>query len=142
MGAVNYLVWWHISDLFPKLMRICEVMARIVCRNSMLKSDDYRTRTGNVSDMKCTLCDNFEVEDMKHMILHCSFHENTRNAMFKEISRICPNLFDIDPDILRIVLGKSVPGIDQETLCNVWICAGKAISSMYYSTLSNRDGVG
>ena len=61
IGTVNYLVWWHISDRYPKLMKMCEVMARIVCRNSMLKSEDYRSRRGNVSEGKCTICDNSEV---------------------------------------------------------------------------------
>ena len=42
-------------------MKMCEVMARIVYRNSMLKSDDYRSRRGNVSEGKCTICDNYEV---------------------------------------------------------------------------------
>ena len=142
MGKVNYLVWWHISDHFPKLMRMCEVMSRIVCRNSMLKSDDYRSRRENVSERKCSLCDRYEHEDMKHMILHCPFHENRRNHMLNEIATISPNLFDLDPDILNIVLGKNVPGIDPEQMCRVWICAGKAISAMYYNILKSRTGIG
>ena len=76
------------------------------------------------------------------MILHCSLHEKNRNLMLNEISRISPTIFDTDPDILNIVLGKSVPGIDLETMSNVWICAGKAISAMSYSTLKSRTGIG
>ena len=80
-GAVNYLVWWQISDRFPKVIKTCKVMARIVCSNSILKSDDYRTRKGNDSERICNLCDNYEVEDMKHVILHCPFHEIVRGTM-------------------------------------------------------------
>ena len=49
---------------------------------------------------------------------------------------------ETDPDILNIVLGKNVPGIDPEQMCNVWICAGKAISAMYYNILKSRTGIG
>ena len=45
----RYLIWWEISDLFPERMGSCEVMAKILCRCSMLKADDVRLRDAVVS---------------------------------------------------------------------------------------------
>ena len=121
---------------------MCEIMARLVCRNSTLKSDDYRVRNNTLRNQLCDMCDMYQVEDVKHVILHCPYHEQERNELMENISLICPQIFQIDPDILNILLGKRVQGIDNDTMFDVWICAGKIISSMYYKVLKSRTGVG
>ena len=42
----RYLTWWHLSDLIPSLMRVCEDMARMVpvCGTSNLKCDNPKLR--------------------------------------------------------------------------------------------------
>ena len=40
----QYLVWWQLADKFPQLQRISENMARLICRTSQLKSDDFRLK--------------------------------------------------------------------------------------------------
>ena len=114
-------------------------MARLVCRNSILKSDDYRARNNAIRDKLCDLCDMYQVS---HLILHCPYHEQERNDLMERICAICPQIFQKDPDILHIVLGKSVNTIDPDNMFDIWICAGKAISSMYCKVLKSRTGVG
>ena len=117
-------------------------MARLVCRNSILKSDDYRTKNNTIRGQFCELCDLYQVEDVKHLILHCPYHEDERNLLMENVCAICPQIFRRDPDILNVLLGKIVQGIDPATMFDVWICAGKAISRMYYKVLKSRTGVG
>ena len=142
MGNVCYLIWWQISDNCPSLIRTCETMAKLVCRTSLLKSDDYRCRNNVNENQICQLCESYSTENSLHVVMHCTYHEVTRTKMFKDIETICPHIFNRDPDIYNVLLGKNIPSIDFEILTEVWICAGKAISSMYYCILKSRTGIG
>ena len=42
-------------------------MARLVCRNSILKSDDYRARNNAIRDPLCDLCDMYQLEDVSQL---------------------------------------------------------------------------
>ena len=112
VGGVNYLIWWQISDQYPKLLKVCD------------------------------LCDMYQMEDASHLILHCSFHEAARKTMMESIETLWPSTFREDPDILNVLLGKNIGTINFYLMIEIWICAGKAISSMYYKVLKNRTGVG
>ena len=142
IGVVCYLVWWQISDVYPKLMKMSETMAKIVCRTSLLRGDDYRCRRGIDANQTCQLCDLYEREDANHVIMHCTFQEDERTKMFNNIDRICPSIFIEDPDILNVLLGKNVQSIEYEKMVEVWICAGKAICNMYYAAVRTGTGIG
>ena len=60
----------------------------------------------------------------------------------RDLYTICPTLFNRDPYILNILLGKNVPSIDFDTMVEVWICAGKNISRIYLEVLNSRKGIG
>ena len=40
----RYLTWWHVANLFPHLMKICENMPKMVCGSSKLKCDYSKNR--------------------------------------------------------------------------------------------------
>ena len=44
IGNTRYLAWWHISDMDYKLVRMCEIMSKIVCHASLLKHNDPRLK--------------------------------------------------------------------------------------------------
>ena len=142
MGDVCYLVWWQISDRYPALMKTCETMAKFVCRSSLLKNDDYRFKNDINTNQICQLCDLYAVENIQHVAMHCTHHEEVRTRMLLEIDAISPQLFTNDPDVFNILLGKNVPSIDIDIMTEVWICAGKAICNMYYCVLNSRAGIG
>ena len=50
-----YLCWWQISDTNPNLIGMCENMARMVCKSSMLKCDDVRLKSLTHSWRWCEL---------------------------------------------------------------------------------------
>ena len=73
IGKAYYVSWWHIADRFPYMMKQCEIIAKIVCRTSDLKSDDYNLKhstfffekSGNLREWAA-------YEDIDHIIMSCS----------------------------------------------------------------------
>ena len=59
MMRAKYLTWWVLSDKFPNLINICEMMAKLVCHASKLKGDDVRLKGLTPSFRACTECDLF-----------------------------------------------------------------------------------
>ena len=64
-------VWWQISDSIPTLMKQCEVIAKLVCDTSELKSDKQHLRNELWTTRICECCDLFELEDARHVIISC-----------------------------------------------------------------------
>ena len=48
----RYLTWWYLSDKYPQTIRSCEIVARLVCHASLLKTDDVRLKRHNRSDRR------------------------------------------------------------------------------------------
>ena len=117
-------------------------MAKLVCSASNLKCDDYRFKRNTAHNQVCSRCDLYEVEKMSHILLHCPANEPEMTKLQRELDVICPILFNTDPNILNILLGKNVPSIDFDTMVKVWICAGKTISRIYLEVLNCRKGIG
>ena len=65
-----YLVWWSISDMYPMLMKKFEILSKIVCHFSLLHVDDFSLKDQLNKFKMCELCDNFEIEDARHIVLH------------------------------------------------------------------------
>ena len=82
MEESTYLIWWEIADEHPVLMQFYEVMAKIICRTSRLKSDDYKFTDQLISCRSCELCEQFRAEDVKHIVLECNGTEQLRMEMF------------------------------------------------------------
>ena len=63
----------------------------------------------------CDLCDRFEIEDARHLILHCSFFHNSRTSMFESINEVEMSadfvLNECNVDVLYILLGRMVDGL-------------------------------
>ena len=57
MGIPGYCIWWHISDNDHSYMKRCEVMVKLMCNVSKLKSDDYRYDRQNFGERVCSKCD-------------------------------------------------------------------------------------
>ena len=81
-------------------------------------------------------------ETLSHILLHCPANESEMTKLQSDLYAICPSLFHRDPDILNVILGKNVPTIDFDTMVEVWICAGKTISKIYWEVRNSRKGIG
>ena len=84
----RYLSWWKISDKHPELMKRCEILARIVCHATTLRGDDIRCKSQNGVEKMCNLCDQYENENARHLVLNCPYYQIERDKMLQDISEI------------------------------------------------------
>ena len=84
----NYLTWLVISDRSREHSDQCEIMARIVCDASLLKTSDVRRKRACLASRSCDKCDLGIEEDAIHMIMQCPFFEDSRQLMLNELSII------------------------------------------------------
>ena len=142
----RYLTWWYLLDKFPRAMRSCEIVARLVCHASLLKADDVRLKRLNKSDRVCNLCELYEDENVRHLVMQCPALQPERTAMFRDISdvegRCGKDILVNAANTLGTLLGRPVDDIPQEIMDEVWLLAGKHISKMYFRCLSLRKGIG
>ena len=76
VSSVNrYLTWWMISDKYPKLMRDCEILVKIISYASILKCDDFKYKHLPGTAQICSLCNDFAIEDARHLILECPYFD-------------------------------------------------------------------
>ena len=127
-------------------MGICEVMAKLLCRCSMLKSDDVRLRNLTATNRWCELCDLPEVEDARHMISVCPVSQDARKHMYDEIEAIVGgrggfNQMSMDKKF-STVMGSYIDGLDLHQMCNVWLTCASYIVQMYNMRVKSKQGVG
>ena len=138
-----YLTWWYLSDRFPLMMKVCETLARLVCHASLLKIDDVRLERLNRSHRTCSLCDLYEEDNVRHLVMECPTLQNKRSRMFNELRTECgrdgDTFLDNHSDVLGVLLGGCSDDIPQNQMISIWMIAGKHINHMY---LKLRKGVG
>ena len=81
----KYLTWWYLSDEYPSMMKICETLARLVCHNSFLKTDDVRLKKLNRSDRVCYFCDLYEEDNVRHLVMQCPTFRRAAEDQISEI---------------------------------------------------------
>ena len=84
-----YLVWWQLSDRFHYPLKECEIMAKLLCHASLLRTDDVRLKRLPMTSKFCPLCDHGAMDDPFHMVMQCPALQAKRNVMFHEIEQIC-----------------------------------------------------
>ena len=136
----RYLTWWHLSDLIPSLIRVCEYMARMVCGTSNLKCDNPKLRKETLSNRVCTLCDFGIEENTAHLVMQCPYHEATRICMYNDIDKLQVETYGIFNELQReekllTPMGKSDMTFDQDDMLKLWTISGYYISMMYRTTV-------
>ena len=142
----RYLTWWHLSDLIPSMMRVCEDMARMVCGTSNLKCDDPKHRKETLSNRACTLCNSGNEENTFHLVMQCPYHEATRICMYNDIDKLQVESYNIFNELqgnekFLTLMGKNVLTIDQDDMLKLWTISGYYISMMYRTTIYNQNAV-
>ena len=88
IGVPRYLSWWQISDNYPRHAKMCESLARLVCKTSLLKSDDYRLKGLTHSNRACNNCDLYATENVKHLLMQCPAREDDRLKLYHSLYQI------------------------------------------------------
>ena len=142
----RYLNWWMMLDNDPSITRKCEILAKLICHASMLKSDDFKLkRQSNVHKM-CELCDDFVIEDARHLILQCTYFQNQREDLMLKINdfenRTGANVTNTDCDMLYILLGRRLEGLSDGQTIEIWRMCLESISAMYMANVNLKKGIG
>ena len=82
----RYVIWWQIADNCHGLMRECEIMFKLLCHSSLLKTDDVRLKSLPIAARFCTSCES--LDDAHHLVMQCPSVQDTRTKMFKEVTEI------------------------------------------------------
>ena len=146
IGQPRYLSWWQISDNLPEHTKMCECLARIVCKACMLKSDDYRLKGLPPSYRTCNNCDLYAEENIRHILMQCPALENDRAKMYDK-------LYNIDLKVKAVIsenphkvflwlLGGNIEDLEAEIMIRFWIIAGYEVTRMYRKITHGRDGIG
>ena len=142
----RYLTWWKLSDAYPALIKKCETLSKIVSHTSMLLCDDFKLKNQTPIAKMCELCDLYEIEDARHLVLHCSFFNRKRNEMMNEISKLGDTvnaaIRNADCDILYILLGRPLAELNPRDMERVWLVSLEYISSMYLENVMRKRGIG
>ena len=142
----RYLTWWSISDRHPSLVRECSVMSKILSHASILRSDDFKLKEQLNTFKMCDLCDRYEVEDARHLILHCPFFHNMRTSMSEKIDEVEVDanfvLNECNVDMLYILLGRTVVGLNDTQMEKIWLIALEFVYSIYREIVKRRRGIG
>ena len=141
--SIDYLIWWRLADLKPQLMRKWEVMAKLVCCASDLKCD--KTRNENIMYKRCELCETFEMEDAKHLILNCSYVNDIRQDMFTEINNAYNGIGEIflqnSDNTYATLQGRVNPMFSEEVNFEILGIIANHIYQMYAMFIKEGNGV-
>ena len=146
MDTVKPLVWWQLGDHFPAMMQSCETMAKLKCRASRLKSDSYMYKNNSINGPYCDMCNNFAIENVEHLLMHCSSPNEKRGKMIREIEVLekyygTTILFPAGNN-LPIFLGKIPENADHEMMLHFHRIVTTNVHQMYLLVFKNRVGIG
>ena len=140
------LIWWQLAGIAPEIMRQCEVMVKIVCKSSNLKVDSHIFRNDPVRRTYCELCNDFSIEDARHVILHCPLLSTYRTELFEGISLIeteyNSKIVGTNEDLLSIILGQSIVNVNIEAYTAFLKLVARSVYKMYTHITNARKGIG
>ena len=121
-------------------------MIKLICNASQLKADDYLLEGANFSEKVCSKCDNFAIEDAKHIILQCDSTQVIRTRLFERVIKMPDDIgrliLERSDDILATMMGRFCPGIETPDMFNFWKLSCEYISKMYWHIVGDKKGVG
>ena len=88
---------------------MCENIAAMICRASVLKSDSVVFKRTLISVRACENCDNFSEENLDHVIMQCEKHTQIRTEIthiIKDFDEVNQTEISKSKEILLYVLGK------------------------------------
>ena len=139
-------MWWQLSDRFPHLRAICEVLVKIVTGSSRLKSDDLMFKGKSDFEKFYSNCDLGIVKDARHIIMQCPFNSNETIYMYRELEHLEDGIWDTathsNVDIINILLGCELLDLNLEDSIEILKITGTTISHIYHKVIGTRRGIG
>ena len=142
----QYLIWWLIADNCPSMQRVCETMAKLICRTSLLKADDFRLKDSPVGARLCQNCVLGIEKSLFHVVMQCPSGEVARASMFDSVEKVVYDFrsraLNAPHDTFPWLLGKVMEGVVDEQAFKMLEITGNSICSMYNRVISTRVGIG
>ena len=127
-------------------MKKCETLSKMLCHSSNLRNDDCKLKGETRTHKLCTLCDNYAVEDMGHIVLQSPYFGVERNSMFEDIdnlgTQVSNALRDSPRDMLYTILGGPLEGITEEQEEKLRLITLRHVYHMYVRNTRIKIGVG
>ena len=146
LDSVKLLIWWQLGDVCPEIMSACETMSKLVCKSSKLKSDHYDFKNGRVNQQYCDLCNDFAIENVEHLLMHCKALERQRRIMLNEIANLenQHGVIILKPacNTLHILLGKVPVNVEPTVMLYFFKLVAVNVQKMYSIMLKGRKGIG
>ena len=144
--TTRYLPWWSLSDKYPRRMRDCEILVKLICHASLLRGDDLKLRSQIGTARMCDLCNSFEIEDARHFLLRCPHFQRERNNMLNEIEQIPDGsgtmLFNDNVDMLFRLLGRPHMDLTDAQTETILLIILKYVPDMYRENMRHKRGIG
>ena len=140
-----YSTWWKLSDKFPEEMRKCEVIMKIICHSSKLRADDLKLKDSTLTHRMCSLCDNFQEENARHLLLQCPYFHDDRNRMLVEIGKIegvGVALNESRLDVFHTILGGPVIGLNERQEEKLRRTTLNYVHQIYQTSSRHKAGIG
>ena len=138
-----FLIWWILSDIFPPIVKDCEIMAKLSCNTSLLKDSDYRLKGKSFSHKVCTECVLGIREDLTHLVMQCPANEDLKSEMFDVIKGTedehSEKIISEHNGILPFLMGKHPAEVPFESMTKLCLTSSRYISKMYRQFISKRD---
>ena len=134
----------ELSRRIPRKGKTMWRFSQILCGASRLKCDDPRLKSASRVERMCEACDEYAIEDVKHVIMHCPLLNHIRNEMHNRINSLPNNMGQIilnnPDDMLYTLLGKRCRELDDETFNSFIMITSEC--NMYRTIVRNRQGIG
>ena len=139
-------MWWQLSDKFPLLRAICEVLVKIVTGSSRLESDDLMFKGKSDFGKFCSNCDLGIFEDARHIVMQCPFNSNETTDMYRDLEHLEGGIWDTaihsNVDLIKILLGCELPDLNLDDSMEILKISGNTIFHIYHKVIGTRRGIG
>ena len=92
------------------------------------------------------ICDQFQIEDARHMIIHCPNFQDIRDEMMTMIDNLGVEVRNAiataNIDILYILLGYTLVGLDVDLMDKIRMISLKFIPRIYHLSANKKKGIG
>ena len=129
-------------------MRKCEVhvIVKIISHSSSLSDDDPKLKGYTRTHKLCKLCDRYEIEDARHLILHCPLFHKERNEMFNDIESTDYDMYtalnESNRDIVYVILGGALDVLNETQNDQFMLITLNYIYSIYMKNVRTKIGIG
>ena len=121
-------------------------MAKLVCKASKLECDRYQFQINHSIRPYCDLCDEYAIEDAKHIVMYCPYLPKDRESMYsriKDLDKISGIvILKTNCNSFHIIMGMMPEHLDLDIALSFLKIAAVAVNKMYITVLKERVGIG